>query len=84
MLEFFKKNHLLNSLLFLPYAIVIRIVVIIFQGQGFLARFSGPGAVKFISATHQWGIGEFMLSTFLVFIQAALINRIFITSKHDR
>ncbi len=78
MLEFFKKNHLLNSFLLLPYALVIRIIVIIFPGARIEGEIFGTWGKDIIEATHHWGFGEFLLSTFLVFIQAAIINRIFI------
>lgn len=78
MLEFFKKNHLFNSLLLLPYALVIRSVVIIFAGARVPGEAYGSWAGDFVMASHQWGAGEFILSTFLVFVQAVLINRIFI------
>jgi hypothetical protein len=77
-LEFFKKNHLLNSLLLLPYAIVIRIVAIIFPGSRIPGEIFGTWGTDFIQKTHYWGFGEFLLATFLVFIQAAIINRLFI------
>ena len=78
MLEFFKKNHLLNSLLLLPYALVIRMVAIIFSGARIPGEIFGSWGADFIRTTHEWGVGEFLFSTFLVFIQAAIINRLFI------
>lgn len=38
----------------------------------------GTWATKFIESTHQWGAGEYVLSNLLVFIQAVMINRLFI------
>jgi len=77
-LEFFKKNHLFNSLLLLPYAFVIRLVAILFAGARIPGEIFGAWGADFITNTHSWGIGEFFFSTFLVFIQAAIINRLFI------
>jgi hypothetical protein len=77
-LEFFKKNHLFNSLLLLPYALVIRSVVILFPESRIEGEIVGKWGVEFIRMTHTWGAGEYILSTFIVFIQAAMINRLFI------
>ncbi len=77
-LEFFKKNHLFNSLLLLPYALVIRMVVIVFPTTRIPGEIFGSWGAEFIQSTRHWGAGEFILSTFLVFIQAAIINRLFI------
>lgn len=78
MLEFFKKNHVFNSLLLLPYALVIRSVVMLFPEGRIPGEIFGSWGGEFITATHGWGAGEFVFSTFLVFIQAAIINRLFI------
>ncbi len=78
MLEFFKKNHLFNSLLLLPYALIIRAVVILFAGARVPGEIFGAWGSDFINNTHTWGVGEFFFSTFLVFIQAAIINRLYI------
>lgn len=77
-LELFKKNHLFNSLLLLPYALVIRSVVILFPDARIPGEANGSWATDFVLATHQWGGGEFLFSTLLVFIQAVMINRLFI------
>ncbi|MEP6647844.1 MAG: hypothetical protein ABJC12_12215 [Saprospiraceae bacterium] len=78
MLEFFKKNHLFNSLLLIPYAFIIRIVAILFADARIPGEIFGAWGADFIANVHQWGLGEFFFSTFLVFIQAAMINRLFI------
>ncbi|MEO5905901.1 MAG: hypothetical protein ABIQ11_04210 [Saprospiraceae bacterium] len=78
MLEFFKKNHLFNSLLLLPYAFVIRGVTIIFPGARIPGEILGTWASDFVASTHQWGMAEYIFSTFLIFIQAAIVNRLFI------
>ena len=72
MLEFFKKNHVFNSLLLLPYALVIRSVVILFPEARIKGEILGSWGGDFITFSHTWGAGEFFLSTFLVFIQAAI------------
>jgi hypothetical protein len=77
-LEFFKRNHLFNSLLLLPYAFVIRSVVIIFPSARIEGEIFGTWGGDFIRQTHQWGIGEYIFSTIIIFIQAAIINRLFI------
>lgn len=78
MLELFKKNHLLNSLLLLPYALVIRSVVIIFPDSRIPGEAYGSWAADFVLVTHGWGGIEYLFSTLLVFIQAVMINRLFI------
>lgn len=78
MLEFFKKNHVFNSLLLLPYALVIRSVVILFPEARMDGEIAGQWGGEFIRTTQQWGAGEFLFSTLLVFIQAAMLNRLFI------
>lgn len=77
-LEFFKRNHLFNSLLLLPYAFVLRSVAIILPSARIPGEVFGTWGVKFINQTHQWGAGEFILSTFIIFVQAVIINRLFI------
>ncbi len=78
MLEFFKKNHLFNSLLLLPYALVIRIVVIIFHDARIPGEIFGVWGADFIPVLQGLGVGEFLLSTVLVFVQAVVMNRLFI------
>jgi len=77
-LEFFKRNHVFNSLLLLPYAFVIRSVVILFPEARVKGEIFGTWAGDFIAQVQSWGSGEFILTTFLVFIQAAMINRLYI------
>jgi hypothetical protein len=77
-LEFFKKNHLFNSLLLLPYALILRMVVLVFPSQGSLARFMATGLKEIIASIQHWGVGSYLLSTFLVFIPAAIVNRLYI------
>ena len=78
MLEFFKRNHLFNSLLLLPYAFLIRSIVIVLPSARIPGEIFGTWGGDFLRQTQQWGAGEFMLSTFIVFIQAAMLNRLFI------
>ena len=78
MLELFKRNHLFNSLLLLPYAFVIRSVVIAFPQARIPGDVFSTWGSNFIKTTLQWGTGEFILSTFIVFVQAVIINRLFI------
>lgn len=78
MLEFFKRNHLFNSLLLLPYAFLIRSIVIVLPSARIPGEIFGTWGGDFLRATHQWGAGEYVLSTFIVFIQAVIINRLFI------
>ena len=78
MLELFKRNHMFNSLLLLPYAFVLRSVVILFPTTRIPGEIFGSWGGDIIKVIHQWGTGEFMLSTLLVFVQAAILNRLFI------
>jgi hypothetical protein len=64
-LEFFKKNHLFNSLLLLPYALVIRIVVVIFPGARIPGEIFGSWGGEIIRSIHHWGAGEYILLTAL-------------------
>lgn len=78
MLELFKRNHLFNSLLLLPYALVIRSVVILFPDARIPGNAFGSWGTDFVLSTHTWGGGEYIFSTLIVFIQAVMINRLFI------
>ena len=78
MLEFFKKNHLFNSLLLLPYALILRMVVLIFPPARIPGEIYGNWGKEIIESIQHWGVGSYLLSTFLVFIQAAIVNRLFI------
>jgi hypothetical protein len=77
-LEFFKKNHLFNSLLLLPYALVLRMVVLVFPSARIPGEIYGNWGKEMILAIQQWGAGSYLLATFLVFIQAAIVNRLYI------
>lgn len=78
MLEFFKRNHLFNSLLLLPYALVIRCVVLVLPHARIPGEKFGTWGEGFIDAVQDWGAGEILLSTLLVFIQAVILNRLII------
>lgn len=67
-----------NSLLLLPYAFVLRSVVILFPSTRIPGEIFGSWGGDVIQNIHHWGAWEYILSTFLVFIQAAIINRLFI------
>ena len=67
-----------NSLLLLPYAFVLRSVVILFPNTRIPGEIFGSWGGDIIQNIHQWNTGEYLLSTFLVFIQAAIINRLLI------
>lgn len=77
-LELFKKNHLFNSLLLLPYTLVIRAVVILFPATRVKGDIFGAWGGDFIETVHGWGAGEFVLTSFLIFVQATMVNRLFI------
>lgn len=62
----------------MPYALVIRSVVILFPEARMPGEAFGSWGSEFVLNSHSWGAGEFFLSTFLVFFQAILINRLFI------
>lgn len=78
MLEFFKKNHLFNSLLLLPYALILRMVVLVFPPARIPGEIYGNWGRELIASIQHWGVGSYLLSTFLVFIQAAIVNRLYI------
>ena len=78
MLEFFKKNHLFNSLLLLPYAVFVRTVALFFVPARIEGESFGAWGADLIQVTQTWGGGQYILSSFLVFIQAVMINRLFI------
>jgi len=77
-LEFFKKNHLFNSLLLLPYALILRMVVLVFPSARIPGEIYGNWFKEIIGSIQHWGVGSYLLSTFLVFIQAAIVNRLYI------
>jgi hypothetical protein len=77
-LELFKRNHLFNSLLLLPYTLVLRSVVILFPDARVDARIYGTWGGDFIESVHNWGAAEAVFTSFLIFIQAVLVNRLFI------
>jgi len=77
-LEFFKRNHLFNSLLLLPYALILRLAVLVFPKAMIPGEIYGNWFREHIATIQQWGVGSFLLATFLVFIQAAMLNRLFI------
>ena len=78
MLEFFKKNHIINSLLLLPYAVMLRLVVMIFPEARVPGEIYGTWGKDVIGAVQDWGLGGIITSTILIFIQAAMLNRLFI------
>lgn len=78
MLELFKRNHLFNSLLLIPYALVLRSVVLLFSQARVEGVQYGVWGNEFVAMVHSWGAVEILLSTLLVFIQAAMVNRLFI------
>lgn len=67
-----------NSLMLLPYALILRLVVIIFLHEQLPPEVYGNWGKEIVEASQHWGVGAFLLSTFLVFIQAAMLNRLFI------
>ena len=69
---------MINSLLLLPYAIVLRLVVFIFPDARIPGEIFGNWGQESLSLIHQWGIGDILISTLLVFIQSAMLNRLFI------
>jgi hypothetical protein len=77
-LEFFKRNHLFNSLLLLPYAFIIRGVLIILPMARIKGDIFGLWGSDVLTAIQEWGREEYILSTMLVFIHAVIINRLFI------
>jgi hypothetical protein len=67
-----------NSLLLLPYAVVLRLVVMVFPQARIPGEVYGNWGKEAITQVQDWGLSGLLLSTFLVFIQAALLNRLFI------
>ena len=78
MLEFFKRNHLFNSLLLLPYALILRLAVLVFHKARIPGEIYGNWFSEYIATIQSWGLISFLLATFLVFIQAAMVNRLYI------
>ena len=79
MLEKFRRNHFFNSILLLPYAIVLRLMGF-FYGEEWTASSGG-----FLSQSYfDWSssaIFENILAIFLIFIQGVMINRIVIINR---
>ena len=80
MLEIFRKNHFLNSLLLLLYASIIRIF-------SFLADLSwsvepnGLASLRLSEMLEGMQIWQSILGVLLLFLQAAFINRLYITNR---
>jgi hypothetical protein len=54
----------------------MRLVVLLFAGARVPGDAVGTWGSELVLAVQQWGAGEYLLSTFLVFIQAAMLNRL--------
>jgi hypothetical protein len=79
-LEFFKRNLFINSILLLPYAILIRINNLL-NPIVVSAQSNHSSLLEYIYGVLSGPIAQGLLSTILVYIQALLINRLVI--KHS-
>jgi len=75
-LKFFRKNHVINTFLLLPYALALRLVALFVSGVRVPGDLQGAWGETFLAALQQWGGFEILASTFLLFIQAVMINRL--------
>jgi hypothetical protein len=75
-LKFFRKNHVLNSLLLLPYALALRFVALVFAEARVPGVLQGAWGEQAIAAAQGLGVWDIVLAALLVFFQASLINRI--------
>lgn len=76
MLRFFRKNHVFNSLLLFPYALLLRLVALVFSESRMPGAFQGVWGDHFISVVQGGGAREILVAAVLVFFQAALLNRL--------
>lgn len=64
-----------------PYALILKLVALILSDARIPGVSQGTWGEDWIAAINQWGGGNLLLSTFLIFIQAILVNRLVI--KHS-
>lgn len=80
MLEFFKRNVFINSILLLPYAFILRINGLLYpvtiSQQEYYSSFT-----NWIYSILNSGVSQWVFSCILVFVQALLINRMCIKHK---
>lgn len=80
MLELFRKNHFLNSILLLFYTFIVRIFSLIanpvWEGEAY-----GIISFRILEALDSSAVLQNILAILLLFFQAALINRLYITNR---
>ena len=80
MLELFKKNHWLYSLLLLPYSILLHIHGIL-HPNSFDINDGSLGFQVLFSWLYGSGTAEIIIKSIVVFFQAVLVNRIIINNR---
>ena len=80
MLEFFRKNHFLNSLLLLPYTLLLRFASLLFaeSWQGGNGGFVGLRTMDLAGSS---ALTQNLIAFFLVYIQAVIVNRLAIRNR---
>lgn len=77
----FRKNMFFNSLLLLPFAIIMRLYSIIYADNAISLQNGGYLYYKFIKILPESASFNFFLSVIIVFFEAVLINRLVIKNK---
>jgi uncharacterized protein DUF6427 len=80
MLEIFKRNRFFNSLLLLPYTILVR-VWLVFDGQSPVFNFKGILTDWVFSGLNPDGGLALLLSILIVYLQALMLNRLIIRNR---
>ena len=80
MLEIFRRNHFANSLLLLPYAVMLRILVLLL-GPEISYESQGLWSEWLLGKQYDIGMFEQVLAILLVFLHAAMVNRLVIRNR---
>lgn len=80
MLEIFRRNRFFNSLLLLPYTILVR-VWLVFDDQAPPFHIKGILTDWFFGSLNENGVFAIFVSIFLVYFQALLLNRLIIRNR---
>jgi len=80
----FKKNLFFNSLLLLPFAVILRLYSLVFAGNIKTTEVGGILYTSIINILPDYPILNSIVSIILVFIEAVMINRLVIKNRFSR
>ncbi len=83
MLEIFRKNLFINSLLLLPYTILVRLATF-FYPQKYQVQESSNEIIKGLYSLIDFPVLQSIISVLLIFIHAIIINHTFIKHRLSR